>query len=231
MIMTSPADQGHQVALDRVRQECVASPASCDHELRHFVEVVVNTIASEVQKPLAEQIMPALRSVEYVKYMRAQLGRDIAVEPFAADIWVVYFFDEKDRARIVETKDLATLGMTMEQLRALSLTHLDERLQGVDDKLASAAPRTVEFIRTGNYYEASRLLQTGVWAKATRTRKETLLVAVPSPEFLLFSFTGPDDDGSILAGAAGVVLAKAGRPISGVVLRWTGKVWAQLPHR
>src|SRR5260221_1980793 len=179
-------------------------------------------MTSEGPKPLAEQIMPALRDAEYVKYMRRQTGAEIAAQPFVADIWVVYFLDEKDRARVVNIKDLATLGLTMEQLRDLGLKHLDERLKLVDEKLASTAPHKPELIATGSYYDASRLLQSDVWKKATRTRKESLLVAVPSPEFLVVEFAEPNDDGALLAGAAGVIYAKAGRPISRAVLRWTG---------
>jgi uncharacterized protein YtpQ (UPF0354 family) len=228
MINLGPGDNGHQVALDRVWQECKTSPASCDRELRHFVEVVVPTMTSEAPRPVAEQIMPALRGVEYVKYMRAQSGGEIAAQPFAADIWVVYFLDEKDRARVVNMKDLAILGMTMEQLRDVALKHLDERLKIVDEVLASTAPHKIGLIRTGSYYDASRLLQTSVWTKATRTRKESLLVAAPSPEFLVFEFAEPTDDGALLAEAAGVMYAKAGRPISHAVLRWTGSGWEQV---
>jgi uncharacterized protein YtpQ (UPF0354 family) len=231
MINLGPGDNGHQVALDRVWQECKVSPASCDRELRHFVEIAVPSITSDGPKPLAEQIMPALRDAEYVKYMRQQTGAEIAAQPFVADIWIVYFLDEKDRARVVNMKDLATLGMTMEQLREVGLKHLDERLKIVDEKLASTPPRKIELIGTGSYYDASRLLQTNVWAKATRTRKESLLVAAPSPEFLVFEFAEPNDDGAQLAGAAGVIYAKAGRPISRAVLRWTGKGWEQVVRR
>src|SRR5262249_9702200 len=78
---------------------------------------------------------------------------------------------------------------------------------------------------SGNPYEASRFLLPESWAALAKRWNGQLIVAIPGTDVVLYG--RPQDGASIadMAMLARIAAAKANRPLSTTVYRWTGSGW------
>ena len=107
--------------------------------------------------PARDQLVPVLKGTFWVE---ALPPNDIAIEPLAGDVCVVYAFDHPHSFAFASRGELAQLGIAPADMRELALDNLRERLP---EDLATQGDGISFMFTIGGNFEASLLLLPELW--------------------------------------------------------------------
>jgi uncharacterized protein YtpQ (UPF0354 family) len=170
--------------------------------------------------PRAEQLRPALRTEDTIRsYSRIA---ELVAEPFAGDLWILYMIDATDSASPLAVADLATLGMTREEVRARALNNLRADLGPLAPRIKALPKKALGSVEPPDFYNSSLLLLADEWP-AIATRFGKLLVSVPAVDMLLYVDAAEPMAAAALAVIAADTLRKAEYPLSPTILIWSEK--------
>jgi uncharacterized protein YtpQ (UPF0354 family) len=218
--------RGLVVSLDRIWNGCQSHPDDCTSSTRHFVAEVVKVAASSRAKATASQFIPALRSKSYVEGMPPEGRAALLLEPFVADLVVVYVGDFGGSVRGLQASDLEASEVSREALPGVARKNIGATLSPVAE-LDQCNARGVKVWASGNYFESSRLLLSEPWTKLAELAHGSLLVTAPGADTLVVAC---DPDRAMLRELAATtekLYRSAGRPLSRAVLKWSGGGWTE----
>lgn len=155
------------------------------------------------------------------------LAPDLATEPIAADLALVYAFDRTDSVAYATRARLDALGLSGARLRATALQNLRARLPA--ELGTRGNDQTFMFLAGGNY-ESSLILLDEVWDQLRETLKGDPVVCAVARDVCLVTSTGTPGGIQALVGARDQ-LCSGGAPadfISTALLRRVGTGWAPL---
>jgi uncharacterized protein YtpQ (UPF0354 family) len=154
--------------------------------------------------------------------MQARVGGVLVVEPFVADLAVVYVVDRPESAKILVETDLAELHMTRAEAIARARQNVAAQLGALQTRAISG--QSLGYLATGEYYETSRLLDHTVWKDVAASMPDGLIVAAPGNDIILYGNASADARAAMRLIAADIA-SKAQIPVSATVLRWTAAGW------
>ncbi|HLW93702.1 MAG TPA: hypothetical protein VKS78_20700 [Roseiarcus sp.] len=217
-----------QMNLDSVYSYCRRAPDDCDERLAAQVAQAM-ALFNRMKTPLQQSDLRAIvRTTAYVEgaeeLYKAQ--GDLVAEPLVGDLWILCVVDMPGAMQILAPGELPNLKLSAAEaltickrnsavtLRPLAPSRRDYPWAGVD-------------LITGDPYDASWLIFPERWAAIAESMQGDLLVAAPGIDMLIYGSGREEGSVAALAKAAAVVAAKAQKPLSTAVFRWTPTGWEE----
>ena len=219
---------GILVNLERIWAHCQIAPTTCDPELQHLASEVLKI--STRQLPInaaADRLFAVVRPTAYLDGMPADVRARTLYEPLAADLIVVYVFDEGGAVRGAQERDLADVGMTRSALSATARRNLVALLP-IRGEQSSCLPHALGLWNTGNYFESSRLLLNDFWREMSARVHVPIVVAAPAADTLVVACDPTPTELAQLTGMVQKLSQNAARPVSTSLLKWTPSGWQPL---
>jgi uncharacterized protein YtpQ (UPF0354 family) len=215
-----------QTNLDRIYAFCKANTSGCAREIGAYVSGVKATASSRNDPPTRAALRVVVRSADYKQQALQDVGArgPALTRPLAEGLVIVPVLDSPRAVRVFNDKDRAALGLTPDQVFDIAIANLRSSLKPLTT-VAKAVPSGQFGTLTGDYYQTSRLALIDSWAPLAQAQGGVLIVAAPSADLLIYS---SDDSGTAidaLRTLAKNMMARAPKPLSGSLLRWTPKGW------
>jgi len=218
-----------EIHLDRIDRLCRAEPARCDAMLADFVMKIAEASSARSVPLDAASLRTVVRPADYVggivqEMGGAQAGIALVSEPVAGDLVALCYFDLPTTMRPVTSDDLARLGLTPHAAMRTCNAQVKAALKPLAEQLKELPAQEFGYL-IGDPYESSYILFHDDWAPLAAKFDGHLLVSVPGADAVLY---GRERDREALAAFSELTkkfMAKAERPISSQVLRWTPAGW------
>jgi hypothetical protein len=137
---------------------------------------------------------------------------------------VLLMADTGGTPRPVRAADLAGLGLSPSQAYATALRNVNDTWRPAEVAFARLPPRGIGLV-ADSPYEASRLLRADDWPAIAARFGNALIVATPAAGVVLYADGSQPLAVSALAAVARDQFARAERPLSPQVLKWTANGW------
>jgi hypothetical protein len=217
-----------QINLYGLFMACRAQPAGCGTEVSRFIDTVGGALAESM--PAGPVSAAALRVI--VRPRAEALGDpngagtavSLSVNGMPDDLSALLVADTGGAPRPVGQAELAALGLSPGQAYAIALRNVGEALRPAEAAFLRLPPRGIGVV-ADSPYEASRLLRSGDWPAVAARFGNALLVATPAAGVVLYADGSQPLAVSALAAVARDQFARAERPLSPQVLKWTANGW------
>ncbi len=216
-----------QVNLDRVYAFCRSNAKDCDDAMGAFSKKVAAFLKERNTPVDTKAVLLAVRSSAYLKNAQAALGSEapaLEIRPLTAGLVSVAMLDTPSTARPLNVKDAARLSLSDDQLFALAAKNLQASLEPLSSKAKPVGSGQVGTLK-GGYYESGRVALVADWAGLAAAQGGTLLIAVPSPDVILYISESSATAIDALASLAKTVAAKSQTPLSPAVFKWSAEGW------
>jgi hypothetical protein len=222
--------QQWQLNLDRIASHCSAAPDDCDRVLADFVTSAVSIAQEKTFEPTTATLRAVLRPADYeaeIAKLVAPKGDAPVSRPFAGGLMAMCYFDAPTSMRPVMRSELAKLGLEPAHALDACVSATRAALPKVPtEPLRADGPGHAALgVLDGDSYMSSYLLLHDDWAELAGKLGGHLLVAAPDASALVYvQDTGPE----MVKGVSAMtkdMYAKAERPISATVFRWTPTGW------
>ncbi|WP_445219414.1 hypothetical protein ACKWRH_04035 [Bradyrhizobium sp. Pa8] len=215
-----------QTNLDRIYAFCKANTGGCAREIGAYVSGVKATASSRNDPPTRAALRVVVRSADYMRQaLREVDARGPALtRPLAEGLVIVPVLDSPRAVRVFNDKDRAALGLTQEQVFDIAIANLRSSVKPLTT-VAKAVPSGQFGTLTGDYYQTSRLALVDSWAPLAQAQGGILIVAAPSADLVLYASEDSSAAIDALRTLARNMMARAPKPLSGTLLRWTPKGW------
>jgi hypothetical protein len=222
-----PGGRSAQMNLESIYSYCLRDPDACQARLAAHIAQITKALG-DIAPVKREDLRAIVRTSAYVESaQRMYKGQgDPVAEPLVGDLWVLCAVDLPGA--------IQTLGPA--QRSALNLSQ-DEALALCKQNIAAALPPLTPYRRdfpwagvnvvTGDPYDSSWLIFPERWAALAESLQGDLLVAAPGVNVLIYGSGRETGSAAVLAKAAAVVTARAQKPLSTAVFRWTPTGWEE----
>ena len=217
-----------QINLDSLYSYCRRAPEDCDRQAETYVGRA-SDLFHRMAKPLERSDLRAIvRDNAYVEGFRKLYngqGEPVA-EGLVGDLWVLCVVDMPGSMQILSSAQLPELKLSSNEALALCKKNSAATLP-------SLAPAKRDYpwagvnIVTGDPYDAGWLIFPERWTGIAESLQGDLLVAAPGVDILLYASGAAPDSVAALGRAAALVAAKAQKPLSTAVFRWTPTGWEE----
>jgi len=215
-----------QANLDRVYAFCKANASACSKEIGTYVSAIVATTSNRNDPPSRANLRVVVRSADYMRQALREVDArgPTLMRPLAEGLVLVPVLDSPQAVKVFNDKDRAALGLTPDQVFDIAITNVRSNLKPLMSAAKPAVPGQFGTLQ-GDYYATSRLALVDSWAPLAQAQGGVLIVAVPSPDLVIYS--GQDSSTAIdaLRTLAKNMMARAPKPLSATLLRWTPKGW------
>jgi uncharacterized protein YtpQ (UPF0354 family) len=218
---------GFQANLDRIYTFCQQSADGCAKEIDTYVRGAAQAYRDQNAPPTREAVRLVVRTAQYIEQTQRSLGPDappLLPQPFVAGLVLLPVLDSPRTIRLLNAKDLKTLGLSAEETQQLALTNLRNSLKPLMDVAKIANHGQIGQL-VGDSYQPSRLALFDTWAPLAKAQGGRLIVALPAKDAVFY--VGDDTKTAIDALRTLVrnVLSHAPGPLSDILLRWTPTGW------
>ena len=215
-----------QANLDRIYAFCKANTSGCAKEIETYVGGVVAMTGNVKDLPTKAALRMVVRSTDYMRQALRELesAGTIPTRPLAEGLVIVPVLDSPRTVKIFNDKHRAALGLTTDQVFDIATANVRNSLKPLMSVAKPAVPGQFRTLK-GDYYATSRLALIDGWAPLAQAQGGVLIVAAPTPDLVLYS--GEDSSAALdaLRTLARNIAARAPKPLSGALLRWTPKGW------
>ena len=184
------------------------------------------TARNRNEPPTKAALRVVVRSTEYMRRATDEFGPagTIPTRPLVEELVIVPVLDSPRTIRMFNDKDRAALGLTQNQVFEIATANLRNSVKPLAS-IAKPVPAGQIGTLGGDYYETSRLVLIDSWAPLAQAQGGVLIVTAPSADRVLY--IGDDTSAGIdaLRTLARSTMARAAKPLSNALLRWTPKGW------
>jgi hypothetical protein len=216
-----PGGRSAQMNLESVYTYCLRVPDACEPRLAAHIAQMLTAFSAiaPIKRADLRAIVRTRAYVESAQRMYKGQGDPVA-EPLVGDLWVLCAVDLPGAIQTLSPAELSALNLSQDEALALCK-------QNIVAALPPLAPYRRDFpwagvnVVTGDPYDSSWLIFPERWAALAESLQGDLLVAAPGVNVLLYSGGGEIGSVAALAKAATIVAARAQKPLSTAVFRWT----------
>ena len=226
LTVRAPDGTSHQAGLGTVYDFCRRNPENCEAAVESHVAQMSDTFARKEAQPDRQLLRAAIRPANYVDAIRKVYAgkEEPPVAPFMGDLWIVCVFDMPEAISVLKPGDLAKLGLSREAALALA-TKNDAALFAPVEQAGQPMPDAPVGLVATNAYESSRLLLPEGWAALAARNGGQLLVAAPGTDVMIYADARRPNALKIMREQVALVAARATRPLSPTIFRWTPAGW------
>ncbi len=228
LVIVPPGGGDNDIDLSTPYRACLDNHRQCRKATDLFAQQMVAGFATIDAPAKREDLRVVVRPVAYVEKMREVLagrGEPVA-RPLVGDLWLIGVIDQPTTFKMLDTRAIAPLSLSSDQALELGRENM---LKTVRAQL-KWAPK--EFDTSTGFgvlargpAQASLLAFPELWAPVAETVGGNLLVAVPSPDIVVFTDGSKPDAARLLAAGTERLLARVAKPFSDAVYRWSPDGW------
>jgi len=218
---------GFQANLDRIYTFCQQNADGCAKEIDTFVKGAAQAYRDQNAPPTREAIRLVVRTTQYVQQTQISLAPDappLLQQPFVAGLVLLPVLDSPRTIRLLNAKDLKTLGLSAEEAQQLALTNLRNSLKPLMD-VAKVANHGQIGQLVGDSFQPSRLALFDTWEPLAKAQGGKLIVALPAKDAVFYVGEGSKTAIDALRALVRNVMSHAPGPLSDILLRWTPTGW------
>jgi hypothetical protein len=218
---------GLQANLDRIYAFCKTNAARCSTEVENYVKGTAETYRAHNAPITREAIRVVVRTTQYVQQTQGSFPPgtpELLLRPFVEGLVLLPVLDSPRTIRLLNNKDLQTLGLTEEETQQLGLANLRSSLKPLMEVAKVAVTGSIGQL-IGDSFNPSRLALIDTWAPLAEAQGGKLIVVAPASDAVLY--VGDDSPVALdaLRSLAHNVINKAPHPLSEVLLRWKPTGW------
>jgi uncharacterized protein YtpQ (UPF0354 family) len=218
---------GLQANLDRIYAFCKTNAVKCSAEVANYVKGTAETYKAQNAPISREAIRVVVRTTLYVQQTQGSFPPgtpELLPSPFVEGLVLLPVLDSPRTLRLLNTKDLQTLGLTEEETQQLGLVNLRSSLKPLMEVAKVAATGSIGQLM-GDSFNPSRLALIDTWAPLAEAQGGKLIVVAPASDAVFY--VGDDSPIAIdtLRTLARNVMSRAPHPLSEVLLRWKPTGW------
>jgi uncharacterized protein YtpQ (UPF0354 family) len=223
-----PGQGRRSAALDSVYSFCLRNPKACEQGLVSHVQSMAASFAAPagIDRSQLRAIVRRAAMVEAADKAYAGRGGATISEELIGDLWIMCAQDLPGAVGIVNAADLAKLNLSREQALAPCKQNVAASLRPLQPYRRDYPWPGVNLI-TADPYAPSWLIFPERWTAIAESLDGDLLVAAPANDALIYASGRDKDAVAALAKAADFVAARAQKPLSRTVLRWTPTGWEE----
>jgi uncharacterized protein YtpQ (UPF0354 family) len=189
-------DEEQTISLEEFYRAYLLKPSQLDAVMKTLVQVVMNEAPADSGQDfseIAERIFPLFKPVELVAEVHERGLPPLVYREFLADLIIVYAISEGARVLYVNEDHLDAWGASASDLHERALANLREHSVDVKYTTLGEGEQTLFIYKSGDGYDASRLLLTDTLADLARRLPGRMVIGIPSRDFLIaFSDANPD---------------------------------------
>src|SRR5690348_15052425 len=167
IVVSSHPAAPHAVYLDTLAGGCDRDRRHCKSAIATFVTNMAALVKQEGMPLEKSAIRAVLRTADYVEHARNAFPGKPQWQPIvrllAGDVWVICVLDLPTGIKILNTEDIAKLGLSVDETVVLAKRNLTAALRPFESVIHGFPDEAFGSVR-GDYYEASRLLLHDEWA-------------------------------------------------------------------
>jgi hypothetical protein len=218
------------VSLDRVRAQCGAEPASCAEAIAGYVRQIAGLVRDAAASLSPERLLAVVRSRAYVEMMQRAVQRSgddaFVAATLAGDLMAVCYFDLPTARRPIGPGDLTELRMDAQEALSRCKANTAAALKPLAARWRELPERGLGILNEAAD-EPSYLLFPEQWAPLA-ARLGVLIVAAPGDDVLLYGRGSDAIAIDAMFALARDMHARAQRPMSDKVYRWTPIGWQEV---
>lgn len=214
-----------QLNLDRLYAFCQREAARCAEATEHFAKGVTEVVRERSRPIERAMVRLVVRPRPYVDQILQKMGEGaLLARPLTPDLAIVPVLDFTRSVRFVGAKDLATLGVTQDELFTLGEGNLRAGQRPLAEVAKVPVGQALGSI-TGEDYASSRILFHADWKDLSGKLNQQLVAMIPAPDIVLYG------DGSTPRGLEALktlgrdMARQSQRPLSPMLWRWTEAGW------
>jgi len=217
----------HEAHLDNIWRvyQMTAEGESCREDLLRYVSLLRRHDAEAA--PGIERVVALVRNKALLEEIAGHRGdaaeapeTKLLAFPMIADMIVVLAYDFPDRVQLLVESDLETLGLEPADLYERGVTNVLSPL-----RVERHGQGSLFLLTAGGNYEASLLLNMGIWEQLQEDVAGDLLVAAPCRDVVYYTGSEDADGLAALAGHVRRLMNVGAHRVSGAILRFTGEGW------
>jgi uncharacterized protein YtpQ (UPF0354 family) len=213
--------------LDRVFFFCQRNAGGCSNEVTTYINSVVQVYRDQNAPPTREAIRLVVRTTQYIQQTQGSLppGSSLLLpKPLVEGLVLLPVLDSPRSIRMLNEKDLKSLGLSAEEAEHLALVNLRNSLKPLMDVAKVARHGQIGQL-VGDSFHPSRLALLDTWAPLAKAQGDQLIVTAPATDAVFY--VGEDTAVAIdaLRTLARNVMSRAPNPLSNILLRWTPGGW------
>lgn len=215
-----PGTGKHEGYLANIYDQCQRTPEHCAELVANWVDQISTTDAQQ-EKPLDRaSLRIVLRPKADVDQLRQTQKQEPIAAPFIADLWMICVADLAKAIEYPNPKEFAALGLSRDDALKLCQANTANALRPIKKESVSNFIGKIGIV-ADDPYESSRLLLPESWMPLIGKSKTPFFVSAPGTDVLLYTRTKTAAALKRLQVATIGVAAKAHRPLSLAIFRWT----------
>jgi uncharacterized protein YtpQ (UPF0354 family) len=179
---------GLQANLDRIYAFCKTNAARCSAEVENYVKGTAETYKAQNASISREAIRVVVRTTQYVQQTQGSFPPDapaLLPKPFVEGLVLLPVLDSPRTLRLLNIKDLQTLGLTEEETQQLGLANLRAALKPLMEVAKVAITGSIGQLM-GDSFNPSRLALIDTWAPLAEAQGGKLIVVAPASDALFY---------------------------------------------
>lgn len=215
-----PGTGKHEGYLQTVYSQCQQMPERCAELVASWVDQISSTDSQKLA-PLDRSVLRVvLRPAAYVEQLRQAQKREPVAAPFIADLWMICVADLPKAIEFPNAKEFEALGLSRDDALKLCKENTAKALPPIKKSSVSNFIGKIGLV-ADDPYESSRLLLPESWTPLIGKSQTPFFVTAPGSDVLLYTRTKSAAALKRLQVATIGIAAKARRPLSLAIFRWT----------
>ena len=215
-----------QMNLDSLYSYCRRAPEDCDPQTQAYIARSATSFRKMMAPLQLADLRAVIRDSGYVENGEKLYHDKLIAEPLIGDLWIVCVVDMPGAMRILSLSQLPELKLSSDAALALCKKNSAATLPPLEPAKRDYPWAGVNIL-TGDPYDVGWLIFPERWTGIAESLQGDLLVAAPGVDILLYASGAAPDSVAALGKAAAVVAAKAQKPLSTAVFRWTPTGWEE----
>ncbi|HEY3920007.1 MAG TPA: hypothetical protein VGL83_19605 [Stellaceae bacterium] len=215
-----PGTGKHEGYLENLYDQCRGAPERCAGLVASWVDQISTTDAQK-DKPLDRaSLRIVVRPKTAVDQLRQAQKQEPVAAPFIAGLWMICVADLPKAIEFPNAKEFEALGLSRADALKLCKENTAKALAPIKKESVSNFIGKIGLV-ANDPYESSRLLLPESWAPLVGKSQTPFFVTAPGSDVLLYTRTKSAAAIKRLQVATIGVAAKARRPLSLSIFRWT----------
>lgn len=226
LVLEGLPNGGIQMNLDSLYSYCRRAPDDCDPQTQAYIARAATSFRKMMTPLQAGDLRAVIRDNAYIKNTEKLYDDKLIAEPLIGDLWTLCVVDMPGAMRILSVSQLPELKLSASEALALCKKNAAATLPPLEPAKRDYPWAGVNIV-TGDPYDAGWMIFPDRWTGIAESLQGDLLVAAPGVDILLYASGAAPDSVAALGKAAAIVAAKAQKPLSTAVFRWTPTGWEE----
>lgn len=213
--------------LQKIYAYCSSNPSSCEIESAQYAKDFANFYKQPKAVLSPDSVRLVVRTQDYISSAMEKLGPNapkLVNWPLVKGLVIVAVLDTPSAIRPLNQSDLTSLNLTSSQLFDLASKNMAKSLKPLNTIAKPVENGQIGTIH-GEIYNVGRVANFQEWAQLAHNQKNTLLIALPTTDTVLYVSDSSTTSVDALKTIARSISSRSSNPLSDIILKWTPTAW------